>query len=169
MGPPLRCGHSFTPRSLLLSHLLDDCLLTSDLQYEIRTNPEVVDLLVSLAHVAASEGALEEPLPVGMGLRVPVPKVSASTPAQHPVYHVGVHGTAAPPPLEPPRACVVGPDGLCEFDELALVQVGCISYIVFMSYVLAHTCLVSVHSQMRASIAELINTLPSVCCFFNCG
>lgn len=140
------------------------------MQYEIRTNPEVVDLLVSLAHVAASEGALEEPLPVGMGLRVPVPKVSASTPAQHPVYHVGVHGTTAPPPLEPPRACVVGPDGLCEFDELALVQVGWIELYDFHTLrACLYLSLARSFTQMRASIAELINTLPSVCCFFNCG
>ncbi|KAI0656109.1 hypothetical protein C8Q70DRAFT_1014692 [Cubamyces menziesii] len=40
------------------------------LEYEICSNPAVVDLLVSLAYVAAVEGSLDAPLPVGMGLRV---------------------------------------------------------------------------------------------------
>ncbi|KAI0773052.1 hypothetical protein BD413DRAFT_538699, partial [Trametes elegans] len=40
------------------------------LEYEICSNPTVVDLLVSLAYIAAAEGALEAPLPIGMGLRV---------------------------------------------------------------------------------------------------
>ncbi|KAI0738313.1 hypothetical protein C8Q80DRAFT_1275827 [Daedaleopsis nitida] len=41
------------------------------LEYEICVNPDVVDLLVSLAYIAAAEGALDAPLPMGMGLRVP--------------------------------------------------------------------------------------------------
>ncbi|KAI0824358.1 hypothetical protein BC628DRAFT_1379076 [Trametes gibbosa] len=40
------------------------------LEYEICSKPAVVDLLVSLAFVAAIEGALNAPLPIGMGLRV---------------------------------------------------------------------------------------------------
>ncbi|KAI9060756.1 hypothetical protein FKP32DRAFT_1613420 [Trametes sanguinea] len=40
------------------------------LEYEICSNPAAVDLLVSLAYIAAAEGALEAPLPVGMGIRV---------------------------------------------------------------------------------------------------
>ena len=40
-------------------------------QYEICANPVIVDLLVSLTYIAAAEGALDAPLPVGMGLRVP--------------------------------------------------------------------------------------------------
>ena len=60
-------------------------------QYEIRANPTIVDLLVSLAYIATAEDAPDSPLPVGMGLRV---KGKAT---------FGV-------PL--------GPDGLCEFDKL---------------------------------------------------
>ncbi|KAH9895584.1 hypothetical protein C8Q73DRAFT_688553 [Cubamyces lactineus] len=40
------------------------------LEYEICSNTAVVDLLVSLAYIAAAEGSLDAPLPVGMGLRV---------------------------------------------------------------------------------------------------
>ncbi|KAI0628025.1 hypothetical protein C8Q77DRAFT_1151557 [Trametes polyzona] len=40
------------------------------LEYEICTNTAVVDLLVSLAYIAAAEGALDAPLPIGMGIRV---------------------------------------------------------------------------------------------------
>ncbi|RPD55194.1 hypothetical protein L227DRAFT_579837 [Lentinus tigrinus ALCF2SS1-6] len=40
------------------------------LEYEICANPVTVDLLVSLAYVALTEGAPDAPLPVGMGLRV---------------------------------------------------------------------------------------------------
>ncbi|OSC99575.1 hypothetical protein PYCCODRAFT_1446686 [Trametes coccinea BRFM310] len=40
------------------------------LEYEICSNPAAVDLLVSLAYIAAAEGALDAPLPVGMGIRV---------------------------------------------------------------------------------------------------
>ena len=60
------------------------------------TNTGVVDLLVSLAYVAAAEGVLDEPLPRGMGLRV----------------------------RRPAKADVrVDDDGLCEFDSLDLRNV----------------------------------------------
>ncbi|KAI6096682.1 hypothetical protein EDD16DRAFT_1671551 [Pisolithus croceorrhizus] len=61
------------------------------LEYEVATNTETVDLLVSLVYVAAAEGALEEPFPHGMGLRVPVPTGST---------------------------VIVDDDGLCAFDAL---------------------------------------------------
>ncbi|KZT05739.1 uncharacterized protein LAESUDRAFT_726677 [Laetiporus sulphureus 93-53] len=64
------------------------------LEYEIRANPEVVDLLVSLAFVAAREGALDNPLPIGMGLRV----------------------------ANPGGAPTGEPDSLCDFDTLTLPQ-----------------------------------------------
>ncbi|OSX62557.1 hypothetical protein POSPLADRAFT_1046024 [Postia placenta MAD-698-R-SB12] len=64
------------------------------LEYEIRTNPETVDLLASLAYSAASAKVLDDPLPVGMGLRVPSPDVTS--PAEL--------------------------DGLCEFDRLTRQQ-----------------------------------------------
>ncbi|KAK7458669.1 hypothetical protein VKT23_009668 [Stygiomarasmius scandens] len=40
------------------------------LTYEITHNPATVDLLISLAYSAAPEGVLDDPLPIGMGLRV---------------------------------------------------------------------------------------------------
>ncbi|KAK7060763.1 hypothetical protein VNI00_000495 [Paramarasmius palmivorus] len=45
------------------------------LEYEIVHNPRTVDLLVSLAYSAASEGVMDDPLPIGMDLRVPKPDV----------------------------------------------------------------------------------------------
>ncbi|KAI6022680.1 hypothetical protein EDC04DRAFT_2575002, partial [Pisolithus marmoratus] len=66
------------------------------LEYEVATNTETVDLLVSLAYVAAAEGTLGEPFPCGMGLRVPAPK----------------HSTV-----------IVDSDGLCEFDALPAHEV----------------------------------------------
>lgn len=68
---------------------------------------------------------MEDPLPVGLGLRVPnpgwiaagmyVPPPSHHRPAGVPVPQV------APPP--PPQDAVVGPDGLVDFDRLTIVQV----------------------------------------------
>ena len=42
------------------------------MQYEICAYPETVDLLVTLAYQAAIGSSLEQSLPIGMGLRVPV-------------------------------------------------------------------------------------------------
>ncbi|KAI0350812.1 hypothetical protein OH77DRAFT_1570284 [Trametes cingulata] len=50
------------------------------LEYEICSNPTVVDLLVSLAYIAAVEGALDAPLPVGMGLRVKLQSIESDSP-----------------------------------------------------------------------------------------
>lgn len=104
------------------------------LQYEIRSNPNIVDLLVSLAHVAASDGVLKEPLPVDMGLRVPLPKLTGTVSVLQPVAY---GRTGAEEPLGPPRDLPEGLDGGVEFDELASVQ-------------------------MRASIVQMIKTLPPV-------
>lgn len=89
-------------------------------QYEIIHNPQTVDLLVSIAHSAASEGVIDEPLPIGMALRVPLPVISkvllpATLPYPFP-------GSPQPQPTEPSNA-VMGPDGLCDFDDLNLQQV----------------------------------------------
>ncbi|KAG0696497.1 hypothetical protein DFH29DRAFT_984602 [Suillus ampliporus] len=43
------------------------------LEYDICKNTEMVDLLVSLAYVAAAENNLDEPLPRGLALKVPDP------------------------------------------------------------------------------------------------
>ena len=65
-------------------------------KHEIITNTGAVDLLVSLAYVAAAEGSLDEPLPRGMGLRVKPP---------------------------PDAKVQVDADKLCEFDSLPLKDV----------------------------------------------
>ena len=62
-------------------------------QYEICHNLPTVDLLVSLAYSAAVGGALEDPLPVNLGLRVKPPRTGSSAPG-------------------------LGEDGLCDFDAL---------------------------------------------------
>ncbi|EMD36029.1 hypothetical protein CERSUDRAFT_156784 [Gelatoporia subvermispora B] len=67
--------------------------------YEICTNPETVDLLVNFAYIAAAEHALEDPLPVGLGLKFPTKYLTM----------------CAPNP-----AARVNADELCDFDQLAL-------------------------------------------------
>ncbi|TBU25270.1 hypothetical protein BD311DRAFT_764945 [Dichomitus squalens] len=74
------------------------------LEYEIRANPVTVDILVSLAYIAAAEGALDSPLPVGMGLRVK-PRAGSSV--------------------------LTDPDGLCDFDQLQLPEMrSAITYLI---------------------------------------
>lgn len=105
-------------------------------QYEIRSNPETVDLLVSIAYTAAADQVLADPLPVGMGLRVPVPDPKRCIPAPQvrPMYSIpGIYV-----PAEPVRAPPVpGPDGLCEFDEMGISEVrewlSMLSLILFIS------------------------------------
>ncbi|KAF9481500.1 hypothetical protein BDN70DRAFT_876298 [Pholiota conissans] len=108
------------------------------LEYEIIHNPKTVDLLVSLAYVSANDGAMEDPLPVGLGLRVPYP-THVVPQAQQP--NIGMHHSiqATQTVVEPqtPKDVVKGPDGLCDFDDLSL-------------------------PQMRAAIGSLIHTLPSI-------
>ncbi|KAJ2925630.1 hypothetical protein H1R20_g11464, partial [Candolleomyces eurysporus] len=107
------------------------------LEYEISHNPKTVDLLVSIAYVAAVEGAMDDPLPVGMGLRVPFP---ANIPAGAYVPKVNYyHPTTSANQVQPVQEAELqaGPDGLVEFDELSKIQ-------------------------MRAAISKLIDTLPSI-------
>ncbi|KAG6890413.1 hypothetical protein C0995_008767 [Termitomyces sp. Mi166 len=51
----------------------EDRVFDMQQQYEIIRNPNTVDLLVSIAHAAAIEQVLNDPLPIGLGLRVPLP------------------------------------------------------------------------------------------------
>lgn len=95
------------------------------LEYEIIHNPQTVDLLVSIAHSAASEGVIDETLPIGMALRVPRPDMSK----------VLAPSTSSSPDL--PGTAFVGSDRLCDFDDLSL-------------------------PEMRVSIVQLIDSLPSV-------
>ncbi|KAJ6550837.1 hypothetical protein DFH09DRAFT_1039150 [Mycena vulgaris] len=106
------------------------------LEYEIIHNPETVDLLVSLTYSAAAEGVVDEPLPRGLLLRVPPPDRARVAVAQPTPYQMHVNpGQAAPPPV--PMTYQVGVDGLVDFDALPI-------------------------ELMRASIAGLIDTLPSI-------
>ncbi|KAF8151436.1 hypothetical protein B0H34DRAFT_727589 [Crassisporium funariophilum] len=109
------------------------------LEYEIIHNPLTVDLLVSLAYVSASEGAMDDPLPVGLGLRVPHPlslSVVEQTRSETLSFGMVVPGPVPVAPVDS-RLPAAGPDGLVEFDELDL-------------------------PQMRSCIARLINSLPSI-------
>lgn len=84
-------------------------------------NPQTVDLLVSLAFICAGEGVMDEPLPIGMGLRVPLPEV-ATTLTQSPSY-TGYYLNQQPPDPEIPKDLQPGSDGLVDFDELTREQV----------------------------------------------
>ncbi|KAJ3560459.1 hypothetical protein NP233_g10827 [Leucocoprinus birnbaumii] len=106
------------------------------LEYEIIHNPHTVDLLVSIAYSAAVEGVLEEP-PIGMGLRVPLPK-NGTNPASHLRGIQPVTTNASdnnPLPIPPPPQ--PGVDGLVEFDELDL-------------------------PHMRSAIVTMLDSLPTV-------
>ncbi|KDQ51732.1 hypothetical protein JAAARDRAFT_497248 [Jaapia argillacea MUCL 33604] len=123
------------------------------LEYEIQTNPESVDLLVSLTYIAAAEGSLEDPLPTGLGLRVPMPNGSIQSRVPNPTGFgmVGPVTTAMVPPGFPGYNNVVVPadasvsadpvadprDGLVDLDSLAL-------------------------PEMRAAIVKLIDSIPSI-------
>lgn len=91
------------------------------LQYEILHNPQTVDLLVSIAYAAAAEGVIDEPLPVGMALRVPLPNESLILP---PPTQYNMNGqtyeAVVEQPTAPRRKPLVGNDGLYEFDALDL-------------------------------------------------
>ncbi|EIW74242.1 hypothetical protein CONPUDRAFT_85969 [Coniophora puteana RWD-64-598 SS2] len=77
--------------------------LGPSLEYEICTNAPTVDLLVSLAHLAASSGALDEPLPRGLGMRVPPPKGSVRKPPPRTMLGLLGAGAAPGPVAQPPQ------------------------------------------------------------------
>lgn len=76
-----------------------------------------MDLLVSIAHSAASEGVIDETLPIGMALRVPRPDMSK----------VLAPSTSSSPDL--PGTAFVGSDRLCDFDDLSLPEVSAELYL----------------------------------------
>ncbi|TFK43105.1 hypothetical protein BDQ12DRAFT_165045 [Crucibulum laeve] len=110
------------------------------LEYEIIHNPQTVDLLVSLAYDAATEHAMKEPLPIGMGLRVPHPGPAPNVQPQY-RHHMAWNGQPVPVQEEPihvPKGpAVPGDDGLVEFDDLDI-------------------------GQMRLAISKLIDSLPPI-------
>jgi ubiquitin-conjugating enzyme E2 Q len=92
-------------------------------QYEIRANPETVDLLVSLAYNAAAEGVMDKPLPTGLGLRVPLPDSRAQPGSVAPLY---LRGGVTLPPADldiPTKPLTRGRDGLYDFDAMNVHQV----------------------------------------------
>ncbi|TEB26206.1 hypothetical protein FA13DRAFT_1795840 [Coprinellus micaceus] len=96
------------------------------LEYEIIHNTKTVDLLVSLAYVSAAEGSMEDPLPVGMGLRVQHPGVVPVGQFVAPNRGYVAPGTGALAPVDPigpETPARPGVDGLVDFDTLNIVQV----------------------------------------------
>jgi ubiquitin-conjugating enzyme E2 Q len=108
--------------------------LTPYQQYEICANPAVVDLLLSLTYSAAAEGVLDEPLPNGMGLRVPPPTKGILTEQGLSTSPTVVSSTDG---INHGHGVADGPDGLCQFDELDI-------------------------TSKRSAIKHLINMLPPV-------
>lgn len=87
-----------------------------------------MDLLVSLAYTSARENVLSDPLPIGLGLRVPPPDADKMAlvrktilVAPNPMAMPGATTPVAPP--EKSQPVVVDEDGLCEFDKLDVWQV----------------------------------------------
>jgi len=79
-------------------------------------NPHTVDLLVSLAYVSAAEGVMEDPLPIGMGLRVPLPDGNV---APLPSFQ----SVPSFVPAEISQVLEPDADGLVYFDDLSQSQV----------------------------------------------
>ncbi|KAL0059054.1 hypothetical protein AAF712_014231 [Marasmius tenuissimus] len=115
------------------------------LEYEIMHNPRSVDLLVSLTYASAAESALDEPFPVGIGLQVPEPdvtRVQDAPPSMHGFVNgpgmFQAHTQASNQPQVPvPTQVPASFSGLRDFDQLS-------------------------PKQMRASIMELLDSLPSI-------
>jgi ubiquitin-conjugating enzyme E2 Q len=75
----------------------------------------VVDILISTTYTAAGEGVLN-PLPVGIGLRVPLPSIGYAPPTT-PLYYGQAAPAAASAPVVPDPP--VGQDSLVDFDQLS--------------------------------------------------
>lgn len=75
---------------------------------------------MSIAYTAAADQSLDEPLPLGMGLRVPVPDPKRCTISPVYSYISGATQAVAKPMHVAPTP---GPDGLCEFDEMGILEV----------------------------------------------
>ena len=81
-----------------------------------------MDLLVSLAYVAAVEGTMDDPLPVGLGLQVPHPgTLAAGAYLPAPPRHLGATTPAAPAPVSTANGTELGE--IVEFDTLNKAEV----------------------------------------------
>ncbi|KAF7320888.1 UBIQUITIN-CONJUGAT-2 domain-containing protein [Mycena chlorophos] len=107
------------------------------LEYEIQHNPATVDLLVSLTYSAAAEGVLDQPLPVGMALKVPLPDQNKVVHNAAPIHHWAGHHQQPQPVEGLPVGLTADLQGLVEFDLLPV-------------------------AYMRAAIVALIDSLPSI-------
>lgn len=118
------------------------------LEYEICTNPASVDLLLSLTYIAAAEGVLEQPLPTGLGLRVPKPMAKGTGQVAVGSNNTGIHlpmtGVTAAPIMVPPVPEETGLQATAG-DSLDLVDFDTLSL-----------------QEMCTSIVRLIDSLPSV-------
>lgn len=71
----------------------------------------MVDLLVALAYSAAAEGVMDDPLPIGMALRVTIP--TRTVPGAWLAQMPSLQAPATEEPLTPDE------DGLYDFDQLS--------------------------------------------------
>lgn len=76
-----------------------------------------MDLLVSLAYVSAAEGVMEDPLPIGMGLRVPLPDGNVAS------LSTSFQAVPSFVPAEISQVLEPDADGLVYFDDLSQSQV----------------------------------------------
>jgi len=63
---------------------------------------------------------MDDPLPIGMGLRVPLPEAAAAT---RPTTFAAYYSNQTPQIPEVPKDLQPGADGLVDFDELTTEQV----------------------------------------------
>lgn len=90
-----------------------------------------------MAYTAAADQCLEDPLPVGMGIQVSPPDPARCI---APLYRVAP-GQVAVNPLARVMP-VTGPDGLCDFDDLGLLEVGdqrCILIYIMLIWLVKET------------------------------
>jgi len=119
-----------------LRHMTRDSLPV--LQYEVESNTEVVDLLVSLTYVSCFEGQLVQGLPIGMGLRCPRPANGIKGTAVPQLYGLSGQPTVPDPAASLPTPMPTpGSDGMVDFDSLPV-------------------------DYQRAAIVQLLDQLPAV-------
>ncbi|TFK19866.1 hypothetical protein FA15DRAFT_626277 [Coprinopsis marcescibilis] len=120
------------------------------LEYEIVHNPQTVDLLVSVAYVAAAEGNLDDPLPIGLDMRVQHPGQLGDTQYVAPKSRF-VGGLSAPSVLAPAASASGSPNESAGAGETDSKEKG--ELVDFDTLT---------KQQMRAVIVKLIDKLPSI-------
>ncbi|KAH7100349.1 hypothetical protein BKA62DRAFT_706762 [Auriculariales sp. MPI-PUGE-AT-0066] len=108
------------------------------IEYEVESNTEIVDLLVSLTYVSCFEGQMQQGMPLGMGLRVPKPATAIKNAvAGYPGYNVAGQPDPAAAQAQAPTMPVPDGTGLVDFDALPT-------------------------DYQRASIVQMLDQLPAV-------